>query len=65
MEFASGKNHESLSKIAGSDGHGEHSPYLDGRKAFDKDPTHPTHNPDGVTQKFVPYLRMISLTLLR
>lgn len=55
MEFASGKKYESLSKIAGSDGHGEHSPYLDGRKAFDKDPTHPTHNPDGVTQKFVPY----------
>lgn len=39
-----------LSKIAMSDGHGENSPYFDGWKAYDNDPFHPVHNPEGVIQ---------------
>lgn len=50
MEFASEKKHESLSKIARNDGHGEHSPYFYGWKAYDKNPFHPTQKPDGVIQ---------------
>ncbi|KAI6707706.1 hypothetical protein NL676_010668 [Syzygium grande] len=50
MEFASEIKHESLSKIARNDGHGEHSPYFDGWKAYDQNPFHPTQNPDGVIQ---------------
>ncbi|KAF5731752.1 1-aminocyclopropane-1-carboxylate synthase [Tripterygium wilfordii] len=39
-----------LSKLATNDGHGENSSYFDGWKAYDKDPFHPVHNPDGVIQ---------------
>lgn len=39
-----------LSKLATNDGHGENSPYFDGLKAYDKDPFHPIHNPNGVIQ---------------
>ncbi|KAF3441579.1 hypothetical protein FNV43_RR15493 [Rhamnella rubrinervis] len=39
-----------LSKIATSDRHGENSPYFDGWKAYDRDPFHPTNNPQGVIQ---------------
>ncbi|KAG9455309.1 hypothetical protein H6P81_008213 [Aristolochia fimbriata] len=39
-----------LSRIATSDGHGEVSPYFDGWKAYDRDPFHPTQNPEGVIQ---------------
>ncbi|KAF8033292.1 hypothetical protein BT93_D2024 [Corymbia citriodora subsp. variegata] len=50
MEFASEKKREILSSIARNDGHGEHSPYFDGWKAYDRNPFHPTQNPDGVIQ---------------
>ncbi|KAI6707714.1 hypothetical protein NL676_010676 [Syzygium grande] len=50
MEFASEIKHESLSKISRNDGHGEHSPYFDGWKAYDQNPFHPTQNPYGVIQ---------------
>lgn len=39
-----------LSKIAMGDGHGEASSYFDGWKAYDKDPFHPSKNPQGVIQ---------------
>ncbi|KAJ8748928.1 hypothetical protein K2173_013364 [Erythroxylum novogranatense] len=39
-----------LSRIATNQGHGENSPYFDGWKAYDKNPFHPTKNPDGVIQ---------------
>lgn len=39
-----------LSKIATNNGHGEDSAYFDGWKAFDKNPFHPTQNPEGVIQ---------------
>lgn len=39
-----------LSKIATSDRHGENSPYFDGWKAYDRNPFHPTNNPQGVIQ---------------
>lgn len=39
-----------LSKLATNEGHGENSPYFDGWKAYDKNPFHPTDNPDGVIQ---------------
>ena len=39
-----------LSKIATNDRHGENSPYFNGWKAYDKDPFHPTQNPEGVIQ---------------
>ncbi|KAF2315260.1 hypothetical protein GH714_038618 [Hevea brasiliensis] len=39
-----------LSKIATNEGHGENSPYFDGWKAYDRNPFHPTDNPDGVIQ---------------
>nr|AFU90953.1 1-aminocyclopropane-1-carboxylate synthase [Psidium guajava] len=50
MDFTGEKKHESLSKIATNDGHGENSPYFDGWKAYDRNPFHPTQNPDGVIQ---------------
>ncbi|BBG97584.1 ACC synthase 1 [Prunus dulcis] len=37
-----------LSKIATSEGHGENSPYFDGWKAYDRNPFHPTKNPEGL-----------------
>ncbi|XP_058105277.1 1-aminocyclopropane-1-carboxylate synthase-like [Magnolia sinica] len=43
-------HHELLSKIATNDNHGENSPYFDGWKAYDKNPYHPTTNPQGVIQ---------------
>ncbi|KAJ0913904.1 putative 1-aminocyclopropane-1-carboxylate synthase [Helianthus annuus] len=43
-------DHNLLSKIATNNGHGENSPYFDGWKAFDANPFHPQHNPDGVIQ---------------
>ncbi|GAB4861675.1 acetyl-coenzyme A synthetase 2 [Ancistrocladus abbreviatus] len=45
-----GDHHQLLSKIATNDGHGEKSSYFDGWKAYDRDPYHPTNNPDGVIQ---------------
>lgn len=39
-----------LSKIATGNGHGEHSPYFDGWKAYENDPFHPTDNLNGVIQ---------------
>ncbi|XP_057754043.1 1-aminocyclopropane-1-carboxylate synthase 1-like [Arachis stenosperma] len=39
-----------LSKIATNDKHGENSPYFDGWKAYDRNPFHPTNNPQGVIQ---------------
>ncbi|KAJ4728214.1 1-aminocyclopropane-1-carboxylate synthase [Melia azedarach] len=39
-----------LSKIATNDGHGENTPYFDGWKAFNRNPFHPTQNPEGVIQ---------------
>ncbi|KAK9076667.1 hypothetical protein SSX86_005001 [Deinandra increscens subsp. villosa] len=39
-----------LSNMATNDGHGENSPYFDGWKAYDANPFHPQHNPDGVIQ---------------
>ncbi|XP_054824975.1 1-aminocyclopropane-1-carboxylate synthase [Prosopis cineraria] len=39
-----------LSKIATGNGHGEHSPYFDGWKAYENDPFHPTNNLNGVIQ---------------
>ncbi|KAL6986311.1 acetyl-CoA synthetase [Sarracenia purpurea var. burkii] len=36
--------------MATNDGHGENSPYFEGWKAYDSDPYHPTHNPNGVIQ---------------
>lgn len=44
------RQHQLLSKIATNDRHGENSPYFDGWKAYDKNPFHPTDNPDGVIQ---------------
>ncbi|KAA8520683.1 hypothetical protein F0562_015045 [Nyssa sinensis] len=49
MEFTN-MNRQLLSKIATNDQHGENSPYFDGWKAYDKDPFHPTQNPNGVIQ---------------
>ncbi|KAI9180831.1 hypothetical protein LWI28_008541 [Acer negundo] len=39
-----------LSKIATNDRHGEESPYFHGWKAYDRNPYHPTQNPEGVIQ---------------
>ena len=39
-----------LSKIARSNHHGENSEYFEGWKAYDRDPYHPTNNPNGVIQ---------------
>nr|AAC49153.1 1-aminocyclopropane 1-carboxylate synthase [Pelargonium x hortorum] len=44
------KSKQLLSKIATNDGHGENSPYFDGWKAYDRDPFHPSQNPNGVIQ---------------
>ncbi|KAH1080974.1 hypothetical protein J1N35_020735 [Gossypium stocksii] len=44
------KNRQLLSRIATNDRHGENSPYFDGWKAYDSNPFHPIHNPDGVIQ---------------
>ena len=44
------RQHQLLSQIATNDRHGENSPYFDGWKAYDKNPFHPTNNPDGVIQ---------------
>ncbi|XP_042491164.1 1-aminocyclopropane-1-carboxylate synthase-like [Macadamia integrifolia] len=44
------QHNQLLSKIATSQGHGEDSPYFDGWKAYDKNPYHATHNPEGVIQ---------------
>ncbi|CAL9088915.1 unnamed protein product [Musa textilis] len=41
---------EILSRVATGDGHGENSSYFDGWKAYDNDPFHPIHNPNGVIQ---------------
>ncbi|TYH43095.1 hypothetical protein E1A91_D11G104300v1 [Gossypium mustelinum] len=49
MEFTR-KNRQLLSRIATNDRHGENSPYFDGWKAYDSNPFHPIHNPDGVIQ---------------
>uniref|UniRef100_A0AAU7VGN9 1-aminocyclopropane-1-carboxylate synthase n=1 Tax=Lycoris radiata TaxID=228395 RepID=A0AAU7VGN9_LYCRD len=43
-------NHQLLSKMATNDGHGENSSYFDGWKAYERDPFHPTRNPNGVIQ---------------
>ncbi|XP_057780466.1 LOW QUALITY PROTEIN: 1-aminocyclopropane-1-carboxylate synthase-like [Salvia miltiorrhiza] len=50
MEASKKVNSQLLSKLATSDQHGENSPYFDGWKAYDKDPFHPTTNPNGVIQ---------------
>ncbi|KAI9110092.1 hypothetical protein K1719_019133 [Acacia pycnantha] len=39
-----------LSNIAVNGKHGENSAYFDGWKAYDRDPFHPTNNPQGVIQ---------------
>ncbi|KFK35337.1 hypothetical protein AALP_AA5G271900 [Arabis alpina] len=39
-----------LSKLAAGDKHGEDSPYFDGWKAYDNNPFHHDHNPQGVIQ---------------
>ncbi|VVB06507.1 unnamed protein product [Arabis nemorensis] len=39
-----------LSKLAAGDKHGEDSPYFDGWKAYDNNPFHLDHNPQGVIQ---------------
>ncbi|ESQ43926.1 hypothetical protein EUTSA_v10005927mg [Eutrema salsugineum] len=39
-----------LSELAVGDKHGEDSPYFDGWKAYDNNPFHPDHNPQGVIQ---------------
>ncbi|KAA3475241.1 1-aminocyclopropane-1-carboxylate synthase-like [Gossypium australe] len=49
MEFST-KNRQLLSRIATNDRHGENSPYFDGWKAYDSNPFHLIHNPDGVIQ---------------
>ncbi|CAD5175797.1 unnamed protein product [Musa acuminata subsp. malaccensis] len=41
---------EILSRVATGDGHGENTSYFDGWKAYDNDPFHPIHNPNGVIQ---------------
>ncbi|KAJ4839146.1 acetyl-CoA synthetase [Turnera subulata] len=43
-------NSHILSRIASGNGHGEDSPYFDGWKAYERDPHHPTKNPNGVIQ---------------
>ncbi|KAF7826099.1 1-aminocyclopropane-1-carboxylate synthase 1-like [Senna tora] len=43
-------SHQLLSKMAVNEKHGENSPYFDGWKAYDRDPFHPTNNPQGVIQ---------------
>ncbi|KAH6829980.1 ACC synthase 1 [Perilla frutescens var. hirtella] len=50
MELTKKGNSQLLSKLATSDQHGENSPYFDGWKAYDRDPFHPTNNPNGVIQ---------------
>ncbi|XP_015947781.1 1-aminocyclopropane-1-carboxylate synthase-like [Arachis duranensis] len=50
MVGLSSKSYELLSKIATNEKHGENSPYFDGWKAYDRDPYHPTKNPQGVIQ---------------
>lgn len=50
MEFKTKNKTQLLSKIATNDRHGENSPYFDGWKAYDNNPFHPTHNPNGVIQ---------------
>ncbi|GLU00705.1 hypothetical protein SLE2022_180530 [Rubroshorea leprosula] len=39
-----------LSRIATNDGHGENSPYFHGWNAYERNPFHPTQNPNGVIQ---------------
>ncbi|KAL8172472.1 hypothetical protein V2J09_024276 [Rumex salicifolius] len=41
---------ELLSKMATNNGHGENSAYFDGWKAYDRDPFHPSSNPNGILQ---------------
>lgn len=41
---------QNLSRMATNEGHGENSSYFDGWKAYDRNPFHPTKNPDGVIQ---------------
>ncbi|XP_061349890.1 1-aminocyclopropane-1-carboxylate synthase 1-like [Gastrolobium bilobum] len=43
-------SYQLLSKIATNDKHGENSAYFDGWKAYDRNPFHPTKNPQGVIQ---------------
>lgn len=50
QQIMSGEQPQLLSKIASGDGHGEHSPYFDGWKAYENDPFHPTNNLNGVIQ---------------
>ncbi|XP_076951835.1 1-aminocyclopropane-1-carboxylate synthase-like [Bidens hawaiensis] len=50
MDVSKNNSHNMLSKIATNDGHGENSPYFDGWKAYDANPFHPQHNPEGVIQ---------------
>ncbi|KAH6761034.1 ACC synthase 1 [Perilla frutescens var. frutescens] len=50
MELMLRNQKQILSKIATNDGHGENSAFFDGWKAYDTDPYHPTHNPNGIIQ---------------
>lgn len=50
MSYISSNRKLLLSKIATNDGHAEKSSYFDGWKAYDKNPFHPTQNPNGVIQ---------------
>ncbi|XP_076913651.1 1-aminocyclopropane-1-carboxylate synthase-like [Bidens hawaiensis] len=50
MAITKNNSHNMLSKIATNDGHGENSPYFDGWKAYDANPFHLQHNPEGVIQ---------------
>lgn len=44
------QSHGILSRMAMNDKHGENCAYFDGWKAYDRDPFHPTNNPQGVIQ---------------
>ncbi|KAJ1429557.1 Pyridoxal phosphate-dependent transferase, major domain [Sesbania bispinosa] len=44
------ESYQLLSKIATNDKHGENSAYFDGWKAYERNPFHPTKNPQGVIQ---------------
>ncbi|KAI9109916.1 hypothetical protein K1719_018957 [Acacia pycnantha] len=50
MGLRNEQSHQLLSNMAINDKHGQNSPYFDGWIAYDRDPFHPIHNPQGVIQ---------------
>ncbi|KAK4266899.1 hypothetical protein QN277_023759 [Acacia crassicarpa] len=50
MGLRNEQSHQLLSNMAVNDKHGQNSPYFDGWIAYDRDPFHPIHNPQGVIQ---------------